>query len=144
MDPTARIAKAIEESISNAAPPQPKRNKFLELQQNSSRNKNVIKPKTNRTFARPEHPHVGLVENLRLPIDEMYLEAFDEPKFLERSLENVPLHWIDTEEALKEMYTKLKGESMIAVDLEHHSFHSYTGLVSLIQISSASEDFLVF
>ena len=102
-----------------------------------------MKPKTNRTFARPEHPHVGLVENLRLPIDEMYLEAFDEPKFLERSLENVPLHWIDTEEALKEMYTKLKGESMIAVDLEHHSFHSYTGLVSLIQISSASEDFLV-
>ena len=32
---------------------------------------------------------------------------------------------------------------IIAVDLEHHSFHSYTGLVSLIQISNSTEDFLV-
>jgi len=123
------------------------RNKFLELQQNSSSaNKNILKPKTKWTFVRsPEdsHPSRALIENLNLPIIEMYAESFDEPKFLERTLQNVPLHWIDTEDGLKEMYGKLKSESIIAVDLEHHSFHSYTGLVSLIQISSSTEDFLI-
>lgn len=113
----------------------------MELQQNSSGNKNVIKPKTKKTFVRDVHPH--LESTLNLPVGEMYAESFDEPKFLERTLQNVPLHWIDTEDALKEMYEKLKGEKILAVDLEHHSFHSYTGLVSLIQISNSTEDFLV-
>lgn len=119
------------------------RNKFLELQQNSSGNKNFIKPKTNKTFVRQVHPHAAMIERLKLPIKTMYKEDFDEAKFLERTLKNVPLNWVDTEEALKKMFAKLEGESIIAVDLEHHSFHSYMGLVSLIQISNSSEDFLV-
>lgn len=121
----------------------PARNKFLELQQNSSGNKNVIKPKTNKTFVRQVHPYADLIENMKLPIKEMYEEDFDEAKFLERTLKNVPLNFVDDEAGLKEMFSKLEGEKMIAVDLEHHSFHSYTGLVSLIQISNSQEDFLV-
>ena len=119
------------------------RNKFLELQQNSSSSKNVIKPKTNRTFLREMHPHADLIKNLNLPVNEMYTEEFDEAKFLERTLKSVPLNWVDSEDGLKEMFSKLAGEPIIAVDLEHHSFHSYTGLVSLIQISNSTEDFLV-
>lgn len=121
----------------------PVRNKFLELQQNSGGNKNVIKPKTNKTFLRQIHPHVDLINKLKLPIKEMFEEEFDEAKFLERTLKNVPLNFVDNEKGLKEMFEKLEGEKMIAVDLEHHSFHSYTGLVSLIQISNSKEDFLV-
>lgn len=121
----------------------PARNKFLELQQNSNGNKNVIKPKTNKTFVRQVHPYADLIENMKLPIKEMYEEDFDEAKFLERTLKNVPLNFVDDEAGLKEMFSKLEGEKMIAVDLEHHSFHSYTGLVSLIQISNSQEDFLV-
>jgi ribonuclease D len=73
----------------------------------------------------------------------MHALPYDESKFVDRSLESVPLSWIDTTEALQVMYVKLKTEPIIAVDLEHHSFHSYNGLVSLMQISSATEDFLV-
>lgn len=143
MNPTLPINKSVEATAQSVQTKQPQRNKFLELQQNSNRSKNIMKPKTNRTFIREIHPHAELIENLQLPIKEMYTEFFDEPKFLERSLQNVPLHFVDTEEALKQMYSKLKGEKIIAVDLEHHSFHSYTGLVSLIQISISNEDFLV-
>lgn len=141
LDPAAKYEIPVETAaIPSSKPP---RNKFLELQQNSSKNKNVIKPKTNKIFIRPEHPHAELIAGLKLPVNEMYAEELDEVKFTERSLESVPLHWIDTEEALKEMYEKIRGEKIIAVDLEHHSFHSYLGLVSLIQISNNSEDFLV-
>lgn len=132
----------LDQTLSNSKP-KPTRNKFLELQQNSSKNKNVIKPKTNKIFTRSVHPYADAIDGLKLPFNEMYAEEFDEVKFRERSLESVPLHWVDTEDSLNEMYEKLKGEAIIAVDLEHHSFHSYLGLVSLIQISSRTEDFLV-
>ena len=139
------LPKDMEEAVKTVADASTtkSRNKFFELQQNSSGKKNVMKPKTNKTFVRDVHPHAELISNLSLPIREMYAEPFDEPRFLERTLQNVPLHWVDSEEALKEMYEKLKDEKIIAVDLEHHSFHSYTGLVSLIQISNSTEDFLL-
>lgn len=134
-------------ALSSSASAKPSRNKFLELQQNSSSdNKNFIKPKTSKIFVRganDSHPSRDLIQNLSLSIDELYAESFDEAKFLERSLQNVPLHWIDTEDGLKEMYEKLKEEKIIAVDLEHHSFHSYIGLVSLIQISGSNDDYLI-
>lgn len=138
------LPKDFEDAVASAAAAltsKPHRNKFQELQQNSNGNKNVIKPKTNKIFTRGVHPNLELT--LNLPVGEMHAEPFDEPRFLERTLQNVPLHWVDTEDALKEMYEKLKDERILAVDLEHHSFHSYTGLVSLIQISNSTEDFLV-
>lgn len=138
MDPSAPVPVEMIQPIPQQ---QSQRNKFLELQQNSSRNKNnLIKPKTMQTFSRQVYPHEPIEG---VPVEEMFAQEFDEAEFLERTLENVPLHWIDSEASLKEMYSKLKGEKIIAVDLEHHSFHSYVGLVSLIQISSSHEDFLV-
>lgn len=140
MDPKYKIP---EESVTINYVAKPAKNKFLELQQNSGGNKILIKPKTNKTFVRQAHPYDDLIKNMKLPIKEMFEEEFDEAKFLERTLQNVPLNFVDDEVALKEMFGKLEGEKIIAVDLEHHSYHSYTGLVSLIQISNSKEDFLV-
>ncbi|KAH0484529.1 MAG: hypothetical protein KVP17_004213 [Porospora cf. gigantea B] len=58
-------------------------------------------------------------------------------------LEEVPLRFVDTVEALQEMLNELKREVVIAVDLEHHSKHSYRGITCLIQISSPSVDYVV-
>ena len=41
------------------------------------------------------------------------------------------------------MLEELKGASEIAIDLEHHDEHSYIGLVSLMQISTRTKDWVV-
>lgn len=119
------------------------RNKFMELMENTTRSKNILKPESNEIFVRQEHPFKKQIEELKLPVGEMHALEFVEEKFTSRTLESIPLHWVDTEEALQNMYSKLKRELMIAVDLEHHSFHSYHGLLCLMQVSTLEEDFLV-
>jgi len=54
-----------------------------------------------------------------------------------------PCHWVDTEDALQELRTRLNGTSEFAIDLEAHSYRSYRGFVCLMQISTREEDFLV-
>jgi len=51
--------------------------------------------------------------------------------------------WVDTYEGVLEMLEELRGAKEIAVDLEHHDFRSYTGLVSLMQISIRTKDWVV-
>lgn len=41
------------------------------------------------------------------------------------------------------MLKELKRAKEIAVDLEHHETHSYIGLVSLMQISTRDQDWIV-
>lgn len=41
------------------------------------------------------------------------------------------------------MLAKLKNATEIAVDLEHHSYRSYSGFLCLLQISDRSEDWVV-
>ncbi|KAL3475021.1 ribonuclease H-like domain-containing protein [Aspergillus californicus] len=51
--------------------------------------------------------------------------------------------FVDTLDGVKEMLAELKAASEIAIDLEHHDVHSYTGLVSLMQISTRNKDWVV-
>lgn len=41
------------------------------------------------------------------------------------------------------MLDKLRTAQVIAVDLEHHSYRSYSGFLCLMQISTREEDFIV-
>jgi exosome complex exonuclease RRP6 len=50
---------------------------------------------------------------------------------------------VDTFEGVLEMLEQLKQVKEIAVDLEHHDFRTYTGLVSLMQISTRDQDWIV-
>lgn len=58
-------------------------------------------------------------------------------------LEATPLTSVDTLEGIQAMVEVLAKEKEIAVDLEHHDFHSYQGLTCLMQISTRHEDFLI-
>jgi len=43
----------------------------------------------------------------------------------------------------QQMLAKPKNATEIAVDLEHRSFHSYSGFLCLLQISDRNEDWVV-
>lgn len=51
--------------------------------------------------------------------------------------------WVDTFEGVLEMLEELKKAKEIAVDLEHHDFRTYVGLVSLMQVSTREKDWIV-
>ncbi|KAM0447737.1 hypothetical protein ACHAO4_008684 [Trichoderma viride] len=51
--------------------------------------------------------------------------------------------WVDTYEGVLVMLEELKEAKEIAVDLEHHDFRTYIGLVSLLQISTREKDWVV-
>ena len=59
------------------------------------------------------------------------------------SYENTKAKLVDTSEAVADMLADLKLAKEIAIDLEHHDEHSYTGLVSLMQISTRENDWVV-
>ncbi|QHS76120.1 exosome nuclease subunit RRP6 [Saccharomyces paradoxus] len=51
--------------------------------------------------------------------------------------------WVDTRTKLESMLGDLKNTKEIAVDLEHHDYRSYYGIVCLMQISTRERDYLV-
>jgi exosome complex exonuclease RRP6 len=58
-------------------------------------------------------------------------------------IEKTKAVWVDTYEGVLEMLEELKKATVIAIDLEHHDFRSYTGLLSLMQISTREKDWIV-
>lgn len=51
--------------------------------------------------------------------------------------------WVNTRTKLESMLRDLKNTKEIAVDLEHHDYRSYYGIVCLMQISTRERDYLV-
>lgn len=51
--------------------------------------------------------------------------------------------WVDTVEKLNKMVSSLSEQSEIAIDLEHHDYRSYYGIVCLMQISSRTQDWII-
>lgn len=58
-------------------------------------------------------------------------------------VETTQATWVDTYEGVLEMLKDLKEAKEIAVDLEHHDFRTYTGLVCLMQVSTRDKDWIV-
>ncbi|CAG84465.2 DEHA2A04334p [Debaryomyces hansenii CBS767] len=51
--------------------------------------------------------------------------------------------WVDSVDVLNEMISLLSEQSEIAIDLEHHDYRSYYGIVCLMQISSRDQDWII-
>jgi exosome complex exonuclease RRP6 len=54
------------------------------------------------------------------------------------------VNWVATLEDLTSLCEKLSKCSEFAVDLEHHHFRSFQGICCLIQISTRTENFIVY
>ncbi|CAK9297282.1 unnamed protein product [Gordionus sp. m RMFG-2023] len=86
------------------------------------------------------NPYFEELENLQ-PMPLLFKESID-PKFPE-SLTDVPLIFVSSIQQLEDLIQDLAKEEIIAIDLEHHSYRSYLGLVCLMQISTRKKDYLV-
>ena len=60
-----------------------------------------------------------------------------------KSAETTSATFVDTFDGVLSMLKDLKKADEIAVDLEHHDFRTYGGLVSLMQISTREKDWIV-
>lgn len=58
-------------------------------------------------------------------------------------VESATATWVDTYQGVLDMLTELKEATEIAVDLEHHDFRTYRGIVCLMQISTREKDWIV-
>ncbi|KAI9728478.1 MAG: exosome nuclease subunit [Chrysothrix sp. TS-e1954] len=108
------------------------------------------------------HAIVPLEESLKLSQNsegfEQYehpyrteIERYDYPRNVYQRQEPVHYHPFETTTAklvegfedVRLMLAELKNAKEIAIDLEHHEVHSYIGLVSLMQISTRDQDWIV-
>ncbi|KAL2117432.1 hypothetical protein VTJ04DRAFT_7092 [Mycothermus thermophilus] len=86
-----------------------------------------------------KHPYEHEINNLEYP--SHVFETRDPIPYT--PMETTKAVWVDTWEGVLEMLEELKKASEIAIDLEHHDFRSYRGLLSLMQISTREKDWIV-
>ncbi|KAK4227644.1 exosome complex exonuclease rrp6 [Podospora fimiseda] len=101
------------------------------------------------TFANEEeetqyqHPYLHEITNLQYP-SHVY-ETKEPIKYtpMDPAKPKDGCIWVDTFEGVLEMLEELKKATEIAIDLEHHDFRTYTGLLSLMQVSTRDKDWIV-
>jgi hypothetical protein len=91
------------------------------------------------SYFRYRHPYETEILHLQYP-DSVYRKA---DPIMYQPVENTSATWVDTEDGVLKMLGELKGACEIAIDLEHHDSRTYTGLVSLMQISIRDKDWIV-
>lgn len=57
----------------------------------------------------------------------------------------IPFLWVDDEASFEKLHVHLMEDKVkeIAIDVEHHNFRSFQGLVCLVQISTRWQDFII-
>ncbi|KPM44298.1 Exosome complex exonuclease rrp6 [Neonectria ditissima] len=85
------------------------------------------------------HPYETEISRMEYP-KSVYQKA--EP-IMYQPVETTQATWVDTYESVLEMLEELKQAKEIAVDLEHHDYRTYVGLVSLMQVSTRDKDWIV-
>ncbi|KAF7553155.1 hypothetical protein G7046_g7177 [Stylonectria norvegica] len=86
-----------------------------------------------------KHPYESEILNMKYPT-KVYQSA--DPQIYQ-PVEGTQATWVDTYEGVLEMLEELKKAKEIAVDLEHHDYRTYVGLVSLMQVSTRDKDWIV-
>ena len=85
------------------------------------------------------HPYKYELEQFEPSSEDM--KSGDETMY--KPLEETELIFVNTNEKLSKLLEVLKNVEVFAVDLEHHSFRSFQGIVCLMQISTRDQDYLV-
>ncbi|KAK3385006.1 ribonuclease H-like domain-containing protein [Podospora didyma] len=85
------------------------------------------------------NPYQTEIQSMQYP-EEVYQKQ-DPQTYL--PIETTSAIWVDTYEGVLEMLEELKKAKEIALDLEHHDYRSYVGLLSLMQISTREKDWII-
>lgn len=89
----------------------------------------------------PSYPHPYEYEIDTQPYPEFVFEKSEPiPPTLWHDTEAI---WVDTPEKVQSMLDELSNLNIIAIDLEHHDYRTYYGLVCLMQISNREHDWIV-
>lgn len=86
-----------------------------------------------------KHPYEAEITSMEYPAN--VFKVADPVPY--QPMEGTRATYIDTFEGVLEMLEHLRKAKEIAVDLEHHDFRTYIGLVSLMQISTRDQDWIV-
>ncbi|KAF3919281.1 hypothetical protein ABW20_dc0108419 [Dactylellina cionopaga] len=90
---------------------------------------------------REKYPHPYLEEISQYTFPENVRNNSDPVSY--KPFETTSAIWVDTTEILNEMVQQLLKAEEIAVDLEHHDYRTYIGLVCLMQISTRDQDWII-
>lgn len=100
----------------------------------------LIKPLTNSDgHARIGHPYAYEIETLEYPDFVFQTNDPIDPQDVTKTTAT----WVDTQDKLQQMLLELRASREIAIDLEHHDFHSFRGFVCLMQVSNREQDWIV-
>lgn len=88
---------------------------------------------------RYKHPYETEILNLKYPAS-LYQVA-DPTKY--QPVESTVATFVNTFQGVLDMLAELRKATEIAIDTEHHDFRTYTGLLSLMQISTRDKDWIV-
>jgi exosome complex exonuclease RRP6 len=86
-------------------------------------------------------PHPYQYELTHLGYEKWMLDS--RPEQIYGKMEETPITFVNTEEALLKMARTLENVKEIAIDLEAHQYRSFQGFTCLMQISTRREDFIV-
>ncbi|KAI1455121.1 ribonuclease H-like domain-containing protein [Annulohypoxylon moriforme] len=86
-----------------------------------------------------KHPYEAEILELKYP--ETVFQAKEPTKY--QPVKTTSATFVDTFEGVLDMLEELKTATEIAIDTEHHDFRTYTGLLSLMQISTREKDWIV-
>ncbi|KAK0713113.1 ribonuclease H-like domain-containing protein [Lasiosphaeria miniovina] len=104
------------------------------------KNKNTNSSRRRANYLlRYKHPYETEIRFMQYP-KQVYQQQ-EAQEYL--PVETTSAIWVDTYEGVLEMIEELKKAKEIALDLEHHDYRSYTGLLSLMQISTRDKDWIV-
>lgn len=96
---------------------------------------------TQRTNIRFRYKHPYETEILSLEYPESVFQQKEPIPYL--PVESTTATYVDTFDGVLAMLEELRGAEEIAIDTEHHDFRIYTGLLSLMQISTREKDWIV-
>ncbi|KAL7619409.1 exosome nuclease subunit [Parahypoxylon ruwenzoriense] len=88
-----------------------------------------------------EYKHPYEAEILELEYPEAVFQVKEPIKY--QPIETTAATFVDTFEGVLDMLEELKEATEIAIDTEHHDFRTYTGLLSLMQISTRDKDWII-
>lgn len=88
---------------------------------------------------RYKHPYETEILQAKYPA-QVY--EYADP-ILYKPMDSTKAIWVDSYDGVLNMLEELKKAKEIAIDLEHHDYRSYTGLLSLMQISTRDQDWVI-
>ncbi|PCH40326.1 hypothetical protein WOLCODRAFT_162269 [Wolfiporia cocos MD-104 SS10] len=87
----------------------------------------------------PLHPYRYEIRHISYP-PRMFMSS---PPISPRPFSETPFTWVTDSDSFAAMLEKLRKAREIAVDLEHHSYRTFSGFVCLMQLSTRDEDWVV-